>query len=116
MHGSASWLIRVIGARNYYLKFILHDWADDDCRIILSHIKSSMKKGYSKLIVEEFILADKDTSLLQSMWDMQMLLFLGSMERTADQWTHLFESVGLKIIKMSYPPGEGQGIIEVELS
>jgi len=74
-----------------------------------------MKKGYSKLIVQEFILADKDPSLLQSMWDMQMLAFLGSMERTADQWTRLFESVGLKVINMSYPPGEGQGIIEVEL-
>ncbi|KAL1964923.1 hypothetical protein VTN77DRAFT_6276 [Rasamsonia byssochlamydoides] len=106
----------VRAARNYYLKLILHDWSDDDCRIILNNIKAAMKKGYSKLIVEDFILPDQDCSLLQSMWDCIMMLFLSSMERSADQWTQLFESVGLKVTKFWYPPGEAQGIIEVEYS
>jgi hypothetical protein len=32
-----------------------------------------MKKSYSKLIMEEFILGDKDCKILPSMWDWEMV-------------------------------------------
>ncbi|PGH27028.1 hypothetical protein AJ80_01213 [Polytolypa hystricis UAMH7299] len=103
------------GARTYYMKFILHDWSDSESRSILTHIASAMKRGYSKFIIEEFILADKDCALLPAMWDWEMMVFCNSMERTAKQWSELLESVGMKVVKFWYPPGDGQGIIEAEL-
>ncbi|RAH81161.1 O-methyltransferase [Aspergillus japonicus CBS 114.51] len=103
------------GARTYYLKFILHDWSDEDCRRILRHVGAAMKKGYSKLIIEEFVLADRDCAMLPAMWDWEMLIFCNSMERTADRWRKLICSAGFQIVKFWPPPGDGQGLIEAEL-
>ncbi|PYH85720.1 methyltransferase [Aspergillus uvarum CBS 121591] len=103
------------GARTYYLKFILHDWSDEDCRRILRHVGAAMKKGYSKLIIEEFVLADRDCDMLPAMWDWEMLIFCNSMERTADRWRKLIGSAGFRVVKFWPPPGDGQGIIEAQL-
>jgi hypothetical protein len=97
------------------MKFILHDWSDDDSRKILRHIAKAMKKGYSKLIIEEFILGNTNCAMLPAMWDWVMMVFCNSMERTADQWTQLLGSAGFKVLKLWYPPGDGQGVIEAEL-
>ncbi|GKZ29847.1 hypothetical protein AbraIFM66950_006708 [Aspergillus brasiliensis] len=103
------------GARTYYMKFILHDWSDDKSRQILSHLAAAMKNGYSKLIIEEFVLADKDCAMLPAMWDWEMLIFCNSMERTASQWTKVLDSAGFRVVKFWAPPGDGQSIIEAEL-
>lgn len=104
-----------LGARTYYLKFILHDWSDEDCRRILRQVGAAMKKGYSKLIIEEFVLADRDCAMLPAMWDWEMLIFCNSMERTAGRWRSLVGSAGFRVVKFWPPPGDGQGIIEAEL-
>lgn len=97
------------------MKFILHDWSDDESRIILGHIRAAMKSGYSKLILEEFVLADKDCAMLPAMWDWEMMMFCNSMERSADAWTRLLDSAGFKVVKFWHPPGNGTGIVEAEL-
>ena len=74
-----------------------------------------MKRGYSKLIIEEFVLADKECAMLPAMWDWEMLIFCNSMERTASQWTKVLDSAGFRIVKFWAPPGDGQSIIEAEL-
>ncbi|PWY65800.1 O-methyltransferase [Aspergillus eucalypticola CBS 122712] len=103
------------GARTCYMKFILHDWSDEESRLILSHLGAAMKKGYSKLIIEEFVLPDKECAMLPAMWDWEMLIFCNSMERTASQWMKLLNSAGFTIVKFWAPPGDGQSIIEAEL-
>ncbi|PYI04549.1 O-methyltransferase [Aspergillus sclerotiicarbonarius CBS 121057] len=103
------------GARAYYMKFILHDWSDEESRQILTHLAAAMKAGYSKLIIEEFVLADKDCAMLPAMWDWEMLVFCNSMERTASQWTKVLDSAGFRVVKFWAPPGDGQSIIEAEL-
>ncbi|PLB51497.1 O-methyltransferase [Aspergillus steynii IBT 23096] len=104
----------VQGARTYYMKFILHDWSDEESQQILTQLHAAMKKGYSKLIIEEFVLADKDCAMLQAMWDWEMMIFCNSMERTADRWAQLLDKAGFKVVKFWSPPGDGQGIIEAE--
>lgn len=74
-----------------------------------------MKKGYSKLVIEEFILADTNCAMLSAMWDWEMMVFCNSMERTKGHWQQLLESAGFKNIQFSFPPGDGQGIIEAEV-
>ncbi|RAK99542.1 O-methyltransferase [Aspergillus ibericus CBS 121593] len=105
----------VQGARAYYMKFILHDWSDEESRQILTHLAAAMKAGYSKLIIEEFVLADKDCAMLPAMWDWEMLVFCNSMERTASQWTKVLDSAGFRVVKFWAPPGDGQSIIEAEV-
>ncbi|KAJ5114417.1 hypothetical protein NUU61_000176 [Penicillium alfredii] len=105
----------VQGARVYYMKFILHDWSDEENHRILTELASAFTRGYSKLIIEEFVLADRDCAMLQAMWDWEMLIFCNSMERSLSQWTSLLDKAGFKVVKFWPPPGDGQGIIEAEL-
>ncbi|KAF9697583.1 hypothetical protein EKO04_004422 [Ascochyta lentis] len=98
-------------ARIYYMKFILHDWSDELCLKLLKNVTAGMKKGYSTLIVEDFILPVRGAALLPAMWDMQMMALLSAMERTERQWRSLFERAGLDIEGFYQPPGDGTGIM-----
>jgi hypothetical protein len=57
LRDSAS-LNQGIEARGYFLKSFLHGFSDDDCMEILRNITKVRRKGYSKMIVQEFILPD----------------------------------------------------------
>ncbi|KAF2967108.1 hypothetical protein GQX73_g6483 [Xylaria multiplex] len=105
----------VKGARIYFMKFILHDYADEQCMQILRNVKASMVKGYSYLVINDFILPDVGCGLLQSQWDLMMMVLLSSMERTEAQWRALLESAGLSIEGLYLPPGDAQGIIVATL-
>ncbi|KAJ2990350.1 hypothetical protein NUW58_g2996 [Xylaria curta] len=105
----------VQGARIYFMKFILHDYNDGECLQILQNVKASMIKGYSYLVINDFVLPDTKCGLLQSQWDLMMMVLLSSMERTETQWRTLLESAGLSIEGMYSPPGDGQGIIVATL-
>ncbi|KAI1156346.1 S-adenosyl-L-methionine-dependent methyltransferase [Nemania diffusa] len=105
----------VKGARIYFLKFILHDYVDEQCIQILKNVKASMVKGHSYLVINDFILPDTGCGLLQSQWDLMMMVLLSSMERTETQWKTLLESADLSIEGMYSPPGDGQGIIVATL-
>jgi len=98
------------------MKFILHDWNDELCLKLLKNVTAGMKKSYSTLIVEDFILPVKGASLLPAMWDMEMMTLLSAMERTKKQWTSLFEQAGLEIEGFYQPPGDGTGIIVLNLA
>lgn len=98
------------------MKFILHDWNDELCLRLLRNVTAGMKKGYSTLIVEDFVLPVKGAALLPSMWDMEMMCILSAMERTERQWTTLLEQAGLEIEGFYQPPGDGTGIIVLNLA
>ncbi|KAI1126472.1 S-adenosyl-L-methionine-dependent methyltransferase [Nemania abortiva] len=105
----------VRGARIYFMKFVLHDYADEQCIQILTNVKASMIRGYSYLVINDFILPDTGCGLLQSQWDLMMMVLLSSMERSETQWRTLLKSAGLSIEGMYSPPGDGQGIIVATL-
>ena len=98
------------------MKFILHDCNDELCLKLLRNVTAGMKRGYSTLIVEDFILPVKGASLLPAMWDMQMMALLSAMERTERQWRTLFGQAGLEIEGFHQPPGDGTGIIVLHLA
>lgn len=74
-----------------------------------------MKKGYSKLVIEEFVLDDVNCEILSATMDWEMMIFCNSMERTKSHWQRLLETAGFSVIKFWSPPGDGQAIIEAEL-
>jgi hypothetical protein len=97
------------------MKFIMHDYNDEQCLQILNNLKASMTKGYSYLVIHDFILPDTECGLLQSQWDLMMMVYMSSKERTEKQWAVLLESAGLSVEGMYPPPGDGQGIIVTTL-
>lgn len=48
----------IIGARIYYMHFIIHDWPDADCVRILEPIRDAMTPHYSRLLLNDAILPD----------------------------------------------------------
>ncbi|KAF1948224.1 O-methyltransferase [Byssothecium circinans] len=102
------------GARAYFFHFIMHDWSDDVCIRILSHTAAAMKAGYSKLLLNEFILPNQGCPLFPAGFDLQMMAMHAAQERTETQWKELLNKAGLKVIRFWIPPGGGEGVIEAE--
>jgi hypothetical protein len=47
-----------VGARGYFLYYILHDWLDKYCYLILKATQSAIRPGYLKLLIYGLILPD----------------------------------------------------------
>lgn len=104
----------VHSARAYYFKHVLHDWSDEKATIILNNLKPAMKCEYSKILIEEFIIPDRNAAL-PCMTDIAVMVFCSGLQRTRQQWTNLLQSVGLKILNFWGREGEGLGVIEADL-
>ncbi|KJK61904.1 O-methyltransferase [Aspergillus parasiticus SU-1] len=104
------------GARVYYFRNIFHDWSDDKARLIIKNLVPAMERGYSKVLMEEYIIPDKNARALEGMTDIAVMVFCSGLERTRQRFTNLLESAGLKVTKFWTREGDGQGIIEAELA
>jgi len=102
-------------ARVYFFHFVFHDWSDETCLQILSNTIPAMKKGYSKILLNEFILPDQGSPLFPAGMDLNMMAMHAGQERTENQWRNLLRKAGLEVTKFWYPPGDGEGIVEAEL-
>ncbi|KAF1925943.1 uncharacterized protein M421DRAFT_423224 [Didymella exigua CBS 183.55] len=68
--------------KTHHMAKCLYDWNDELSLKLPKNVTAGMKRGYSTLIDEDFILPVKGASLLPAMWDMQMMALLSVMERT----------------------------------
>lgn len=106
----------VKNARVYYFKYVLHDWSDEKAAVIFRNLRPAMKPGFSRVLIEEYILPDLGSRSLPCMTDMAVMVFCSGLERTKYRWVRLLEGVaGLKILKFWVREGDGLGIIEAEL-
>ncbi|KAL9116310.1 MAG: hypothetical protein Q9187_007166 [Circinaria calcarea] len=104
----------------YFLRFILHDWHDDNCIKILRNIIPALKDGSTLLINERILPAsgsinrvlEKQARLL----DMQMLVSLNAKERTAEDWEVLFKKADprLNLAQVHRLPGSFVAVMEVK--
>lgn len=103
----------VKGARAYFLRMVLHDWSDDDCRRILGHLKDAMEPGYSRILICDCVVSDENAAWQHVGLDLFMMGLASSQERTRTEWHQLMDSIGLKIEGI-YSKGEGnESLIEV---
>ncbi|CAN9089438.1 unnamed protein product [Alternaria alternata] len=86
------------GARAYMLQHILHDFSSDDaCRRILRNIIPAMEPGYSKLLIKDLLVPDRNAPWAFTALDVNVMQSLSGQERTESQFRELLDSVGLKI-------------------
>ncbi|KAJ5095566.1 O-methyltransferase family 2 [Penicillium alfredii] len=116
-HFNPILLIISIGARAYYIHSTLHNWSDDVCETILTRVKEAMKPGYSRLLINEFVVPQIGAHWETTGLDMLMLTLFSSEQRTNKAWYDLVERrVGLKIVKI-WSSGKGvESVIECELA
>ena len=109
-------LILILGARIYYFRAIFHDWPDHICHRILLNTVSAMARNYSRVIIVDFVLSDKDVSLMQASLDIQMMSIGAGVERSESQWRKLLYRAGLEV-KGIWNSGPGmESIIEAVLT
>jgi hypothetical protein len=102
-------------ARVYYMRNVLHAWADGECIKILTHISDAMKSGYSTLLINEIVFPDSNISFWGAAFDVTMMAVVSGRERTKKEWEELISSVqGLVIKKIWQLDANGESVIEVE--
>jgi hypothetical protein len=77
----------------YVLKWILHDWPDQDCIRVLERIAAAARPG-ARLLVAEMLLAPGRTANPARQLDLAMLLLTGGRERTASELQELAAGTG----------------------
>ncbi|KAM7270984.1 hypothetical protein ACFE04_030198 [Oxalis oulophora] len=112
----------VPSANAVLLKWILHDWSDEECIQILSRCKDAITRNngiVGKVIIIDAVVGFKngceeiEGSLeAQVLFDMEMLALLTGKERSEKEWEKLFLSAGFYHYKI-YPILGARSLIEV---
>ena len=71
-----------------------------------------MEPGYSKILINGWVLPDSGSPLVPALLDIQVLAVLSGMERTQTQWRELLGSVGLETVSFHTACNEVEGLIE----
>lgn len=98
------------GADLYVLKFILHDWSDEDCIRILGNCRQAMAPGGRLLIVEHVIPEESGPHVAKFM-DLNMMVMTSGRERTRREFEQLLSSTGLQL-KQVAPTSLGFAVLE----
>ena len=87
------------GADAYIMKYIIHDWSDDNARTILQNCRETItSKG--KLLVIDKVISLKSGLNDEIMGDIEMMILGEGRERTESEFRELFNSAGFKLTKI----------------
>ncbi|CCL98643.1 uncharacterized protein FIBRA_00645 [Fibroporia radiculosa] len=107
----------VKGASVYLMRYIMHDWPDEQCITILSKLRDIMGPHSRILAVDQILHPTVGSAylnpapaplppnyghvqLLSHMRDLNMLALFNGMERTPEDFASLAERAGLKMVKI----------------
>jgi caffeic acid 3-O-methyltransferase len=79
-----------------FLKFILHNWGDDDCIKVLKNCKKALPENGKVLIYE--LVIDTNGQWAQMMDIMMLTHFESGMERTEKHWRRLIAAAGFSSV------------------
>ncbi|KAL4784456.1 S-adenosyl-L-methionine-dependent methyltransferase [Aspergillus varians] len=104
------------GARAYSLHSILHDWSDEDGVKILLNLVPALRKGYSRVLLNEIVVSEERPTLAATNMDLMMLAHFAVRERTEKEWAEILGKAGLRIVRVYSYPGVAESLIEAELA
>ena len=82
----------------YTMKWVLHDWKDEDSLRILKNVRKAIITGArSRLIVLESVLSDGRAARLSRYGDINMMMTANGQERTEKQWRELAKESGWNV-------------------
>ncbi|KAL1657130.1 hypothetical protein SLS61_000171 [Didymella pomorum] len=105
----------VKAARAYYLHSIIQDWSDEINTTILRSIVAAMKRGYSKVLINDFVVPNQGAHWSQTSLDWELMASLGARHRTVAEHSELYEGAGLRITGVWRHPHSLDSLIELEL-
>jgi O-methyltransferase domain/Dimerisation domain len=84
------------GADAYVMKYILHDWEDENCIRILTNCRAAMSEDGRVLVVDR-VLRGANRPDWSKLLDINMMVVPGGRERTKEEFRRLFMRAGLKL-------------------
>jgi hypothetical protein len=84
------------GADGYLLKYILHDWDDEQCLRILAKLRAAMAPEARVLVVEHVVPRGNGADW-GKLLDINMMVIPGGQERTRAEFRDLFARAGLHL-------------------
>lgn len=103
-------------ARAYFLHSIIQDWNDTVATQILTSLLPALKRGYSKILINDFVLPNQGAHWLQTALDWELMASLGARHRTVAQHAALYKHAGLKMTGMWRHAHSLDSLIELELA
>ena len=88
------------GADAYVMKWIIHDWSDEDSATIFKNCRRAMRKD-SRLLTVEAILPPGNAPSFHKFMDLNMMVMLGGRERTESEFRTLLEAADLEMTGIS---------------
>ena len=74
-----------------------------------------MEKGYSRILIDDYVLPNTGAPLRGSSMDFLMMMFCSGIERTVKQWEALLDKCGLEIVKIWKTRSDYESVIEARL-
>lgn len=87
------------GADLHVLKFILHDWTDEECVRILRCCRESLPPG-GRLLVVEMLVPEEIRPDFVMLMDLNMLVMTGGRERTAKEFEKVLAEAGFEMTRV----------------
>ena len=87
------------GADGYLMKYILHDWTDEQCLQILGHCRDAMAAG-GRVLVADHVIPKGNGPDWAKLLDINMLVLPGGQERTREEFRALFARAGLRLARV----------------
>ncbi|KAG4278560.1 hypothetical protein FPRO04_06615 [Fusarium proliferatum] len=102
----------VKGVKAYFMRMILHDYADAVGTQILTRLAEAMKP-YSRVLICEMVLAPRvgEADFASAVLD-QAVMTMGGKERTEAGFQKMFDASGLELVKTWRVPGVPGGCVE----
>ena len=94
------------------LKWILHDWQDEQALAILRACRQAMGPGTTLLVIDR-LLGPPDEDPEATFGDLNMLVLPSGLERTREEFATLFAAARFRFVS-AVPTGAGLGVIEAQ--
>lgn len=95
----------------YLMKYILHDWSDDECRQILSTVREAAPAD-ARLFAIEHVVPEPDDPHFAKLFDIHMMVWGSGRERTVDEYDDLYADTGWEYVDTHYPENKLMGAVE----
>ncbi len=94
----------------YVIKSVIHDWYDADAIRILAVCRRCMPAGATLLVVDR-VLAPPNRGLESKVSDLNMLVSVGGIERTVEEFDALLAQAAFRL-ERHVPTGGPQDVLE----
>jgi len=89
------------GGDAYVLKHIIHDWDDDRATHILKNVRTALNGvANGRVLLLEGVVQPANAPDFSKILDLEMLMFPGGRERTAEEFSALFAGAGFRMTRI----------------